>query len=155
MSAPTATTEYTVGLLFWGDDLLLVRKTHPAWQAGLFNGIGGKTDPGETSANCMAREFLEETGIRVEAWEFLCGETGRDYRVDFYHHHLSVLDPRPVPPVGNDRGELLGWISRHEVGRMPIVGNLHWLIPMAMDWRKVRCRVVASRDIVEKRTWAA
>lgn len=153
----TPPEEYTAGFLFWKNDVLLVIKNHPEWQRGLINAIGGRVEPGETGMDCMSREFREETGIDVSCWMFLADESGPGYRVQFYHHHLTGSEPRPVPPGSNDRGEVLGWVDTRLllIGRLSsdVVGNLRWLIPMAQDWRRPRARVVSNADIRERPSW--
>ena len=44
--------------------LLQQRPAGRIW-AGMLNGPGGKADPGETSADAVVREVLEETGLRI------------------------------------------------------------------------------------------
>ncbi|SFR87861.1 8-oxo-dGTP diphosphatase [Agromyces sp. CF514] len=46
-------------------EVLLGRKRH-GLGVGNFVGPGGKLEPGESAAEAMVREVLEETGIRVE-----------------------------------------------------------------------------------------
>jgi 8-oxo-dGTP diphosphatase len=36
------------------------------YQQGKWNGLGGKFDPGESPEDCLKREVLEESGLRVE-----------------------------------------------------------------------------------------
>lgn len=150
--------EYTCGFLFWRMSVLLVRKNHPSWMDGLVNGIGGLCHVGEDPLDCMRREFSEEVvwDVPQPDWQFFCHETGRDYSVHYFRAELEMPE-RPVPPMQNDRSELLGWAFvpnlGTSVGGVTLVGNLRWLIPMSQDWRGVRARVVADRDIVEKPTW--
>ena len=40
--------------------MLLICKQRPAFQKGLWNGVGGKIERGETPAEAMRREFAEE-----------------------------------------------------------------------------------------------
>jgi 8-oxo-dGTP diphosphatase len=47
--------------------VLLLRKDRPAWQAGRWNGIGGKLEPGEDALAAMVREGVEEVG-QAFAW---------------------------------------------------------------------------------------
>jgi 8-oxo-dGTP diphosphatase len=56
---------YSAGFLFSKDykQVLLIKKEKPDWQRGLYNGVGGKVEPGETELNCMIREFEEETKL--------------------------------------------------------------------------------------------
>lgn len=59
---------YCVGWLFTlnaetkARGVVLVRKTHPEWQRGRLNGIGGKLLPGEFPYDAMLREGGEELG---------------------------------------------------------------------------------------------
>lgn len=52
------------------DQILLIQKARPDWQAGRLNGIGGHVEPGETPIQAMVREFAEETpwGSEAEDW---------------------------------------------------------------------------------------
>jgi 8-oxo-dGTP diphosphatase len=70
----------------------LIRKNKPAWQAGKLNGIGGSIEKGETPAEAMAREFLEETGVPTSSiqWEPIGWMQGRDFMV----HLFRTLDDR-------------------------------------------------------------
>ena len=62
--------QYVVGLAFnaLGEKVVLMQKTHPEWQAGKLNGIGGKVEEGETPLAAMQREFQEEAGVCLTAW---------------------------------------------------------------------------------------
>jgi len=55
---------YVMGFIFneTGDKVLLMRKNKPEWQAGRWNGIGGKIKEDEFSLEAMRRECEEETG---------------------------------------------------------------------------------------------
>ena len=57
--------KYVTGFLFSADasHLVLIKKINPAWQRGLFNGIGGKVEANEIAVDAMVRECLEETGV--------------------------------------------------------------------------------------------
>lgn len=64
-------TNYVLGFAF--DDLgrvALICKNKPKWQAGLWNGIGGKIECNESTDKAMTREFHEETGVHIatELW---------------------------------------------------------------------------------------
>jgi 8-oxo-dGTP pyrophosphatase MutT (NUDIX family) len=149
---------YTAAFLFVDTRpvrVLLVRKTHPYWQNGLLNGIGGEMEPGEHPHTCVSREFYEETGFRFEAWSYFCKETGPGYEVFFYRMMFSerILfnDLKFTAPFCNDKGETLSW---HDVPvKEPVIGNLNWLIPMALDPRYLTNVVETSGDIRKIRTW--
>lgn len=56
---------YVLGFAFTTlmDAVLLIQKKRPQWQAGCYNGIGGKIEPQESALAAMVREFKEETGV--------------------------------------------------------------------------------------------
>ena len=59
---------YVVGFLFSDDRrwVTLIRKNRPDWQAGKYNGVGGKVEVGEAVNDAMVREFHEETGVKTK-----------------------------------------------------------------------------------------
>lgn len=144
---------YVCGFLFYSDEVLLVKKSKPLWQSGLLNGIGGKVENYETFDQCMHREFEEETGIKAR-FSFFATETGTDYKVHFYRARLpdkSVV----VTPAINDVGEPLCWIHTQRFDlHYAVVGNLNWLIPLALDPRRMDVvNVIAKDDISGRPTW--
>ncbi|MEU8895250.1 NUDIX domain-containing protein [Nocardia sp. NPDC048505] len=68
-------TDFVVGVgVFRERKLLVVRRVPDAQYGGMYELPGGGVEPGETFAECVARELLEETGLRVrEILEFLGG----------------------------------------------------------------------------------
>ena len=148
------------GFLFRGDDVLLVKKTKPSWQAGLFNGIGGKIKDGEKPIDAMYREFSEEVGWHINepnwgtTWRGFAQESQSDYLVYFYRAFLDVKLSRPVPPVANDAGEILGWVNwRILQSQHVLIGNLNWLLPLAMDWRNIYVNAATSDNISRQPAW--
>lgn len=79
--------DYVVGFCFTmdADSVVLIKKNRPKWQAGLWNGVGGHVEIGETHEQAMIREFQEETGLEVNVWELtaIFGD-GETYRVFIY-----------------------------------------------------------------------
>ena len=53
-----------------GNRLLLIKRGHEPG-AGLWSLPGGRIEPGETDQQAVAREVLEETGLRVECGHLL------------------------------------------------------------------------------------
>jgi len=152
-------TTYVAGFLFYRGRVLLVQKNRPHWQAGLWNAVGGKVEDEETPEVAMQREFVEETGLHVHpsGWQCFCTEAGRDYTVHFYRATLVDTAADLVVRPQNDVGEKLSLLSLHElVGAdawARVVGNLNWLIPMALDWRGMVAIVAARDDITERPSW--
>lgn len=85
--APPPPIQYVLGFAFTPDDkVALIQKTKPQWQAGFFNGVGGKLKAGETPEQAMSREFLEETGVQIasDMWEYRGLMVGSGWRVFVY-----------------------------------------------------------------------
>jgi 8-oxo-dGTP diphosphatase len=57
---------YVAGFLFDSkrENVVLIRKNKPEWQADKLNGVGGKIEDGEVPAAAMFREFTEEDRLR-------------------------------------------------------------------------------------------
>lgn len=144
----------TIGLAFTENDhaVLMVKKTHPRWQAGRLNGVGGRGEPGEQPLDCVVREFAEETGRHVAPalWRHVVREIGPDY--DLHAYMTRVSSPTKFPRV-NDVGETLKWIRVDELRahRHSMIGNLQWIVPMALDWRSLDPVTVCARDSIKER----
>lgn len=77
---------YVAGFLFSNDHrwVTLIKKNRPEWQAGKYNGVGGKVEAGEAVQDAMVREFYEETGVKTK-WKdwtefaLLSGDYGAVY----------------------------------------------------------------------------
>lgn len=122
---------YVAGFLMDGDDnVVLVVKNRPAWQAGRLNGVGGKVEAGESPHAAMVREFSEEAGLVIEEWEaFLT--------LSFGHgavHFFRAFAPAAVLAAAASRTDeqivvlpvtgLLG-------PGAPTIANLRWILPLA------------------------
>lgn len=160
MTNDVANKVMVVGLLFFdeGRRVLLVKKTHPDWQAGKWNGVGGVVEPGETALGAMTREFEEETGLyrSRSLWKLFLTETEPfGSVVHFYQSHLPVGCALPGTNSYNDAGEELSWLDTDRaLARPDLIGNLKWIIPLALDWRNLGPVVVtANEDIRKKATW--
>lgn len=138
----TTMKRYCVGFMFdRKGNVALVRKTKPAWQAGYLNGIGGKLEDGESPANGMVREWLEETGIPHGEWDEFSRTTWSNEAIVFFFR--SMVEELPKFPSHNDVGEP---IEVHAVDHIPqdqLINNLKYLIPMALDLDLVGAFVVS------------
>jgi 8-oxo-dGTP diphosphatase len=112
-----------------GDHVVLIRKNHPEWQKGKFNGIGGKIADGERSISAMAREFREETGVQTyEAdWQELVVIEGPEHRVEFFYAHSDKY-----LQVSTATDEVVA-IQFPDALPNNTIFNLNWLIPLALD----------------------
>ena len=79
--------EYVVGFYFdlGRNSVVLIRKAHPEWETGLLNGVGGKIEGEETPLRAMQREFLEETGKKVDDWNLFTSIRSKEYRIFFFY----------------------------------------------------------------------
>lgn len=57
--------KYTIGFIRKGSSLLMLNREKPPIM-GLWHGVGGKIESGETPKECMIREVYEETGISIK-----------------------------------------------------------------------------------------
>ncbi len=84
------------------DDVLVVHKDRPAWQAGRLNLVGGKIEEGEDPFDAAVRELKEEAGLVPLQNQpvVLCGHiiSSRSYiycvRIDVDHYDSRSLSPR-------------------------------------------------------------
>lgn len=56
--------KFTICFIKRGNSILLLNRETPAWM-GMWNGVGGKLEDGETPTECIIREIKEETGIQL------------------------------------------------------------------------------------------
>lgn len=115
---------------FMGDSVLLIKKERPLWQRGLYNGIGGKQEKGETSVQAMVREFEEEAGIKTEAcdWRPLINMVQShewDVKV-FYCYDNNLFNFK-------NKTDEKCMVCNPDKLPSNIVSNLKWLIPLALD----------------------
>lgn len=124
--------KYVTGFMFSQDSnhVVLIKKINPAWQKGLFNGVGGKVEANESSVNAMVREFSEETGVTTtaESWTLFANVyRPNGYDVDMYFAHSSLaFNAKTVEE------EEIHVIKLNELPKN-IISNLQWLIPLALD----------------------
>lgn len=128
----TEITKYVAGFLFdeTCEGVALILKQKPEWQKGLFNGIGGKVEEGETFEQAMEREFEEETGVIIfhDEWKPLCEIAGQDYVVKFYY---GITDK--LANCQTMEGEKVVIIAPEDLHNWKVIENLRWLIPLAID----------------------
>lgn len=125
--------KYVAGFLFRynGKEVALIEKNKPYFLAGKLNGIGGKIDlleegKAEEPLEAIRREFKEETGADVSDWEKFCVLRGKTWEVTFFKSFGDF-------PIQSIEQEQVNWYPVSRLDMLPIVPNLKWLIPMALD----------------------
>lgn len=118
---------YVVGFAFDAENVALIRKLRPDWQKGHLNGIGGHIEKGEPSHTAMVREFEEEAGLEVPAWETYIRLQGGGWSCDFFR--AFDVDLTRVKTMTDE--EVIVVPARS----LPsdVLVDLNWLIPLALD----------------------
>lgn len=106
----TGTIVVLAAVIERGERLLVSRRLKGTHLADLWEFPGGKLEPGETHEACLARELMEELGVRSTIGaEILVTEHRYGDRVVQLHFRRCGIagDPRPL------LGQELRWIERH------------------------------------------
>ncbi len=123
-----------------GRDVLLIRKKRPAWQSGFLNGVGGHIRQDEGSQLAIVREFMEETGIATspDQWTmFARAFVAHQAVVYFFQTHIpgDLAERAAAARLSRaaDEDETLECVRVAEVSTRSAIGNLRWLLPLALD----------------------
>jgi 8-oxo-dGTP diphosphatase len=121
---------YTLIFLTRGDEVLMLHRRNPPNQ-GLWNGVGGRLEPGETPLAGALREVLEETGYRITTARFgglLTWEGHAEPAGGLYIFSAEV--PPGEPEAKLDDEGILAWKPRSWVVSAPeVVENIHLFGP--------------------------
>lgn len=94
-----------------GERLLLGRQA--SWPPRRYSTLAGFVEPGETLEQTVAREVMEESGVRVRASRYLASQPWpfpSSLMLGF------VADAEPDPPQADQELEDVRWFSREDVG---------------------------------------
>ena len=89
--------------------MLIAQRPAGKWQQGRWEFPGGKIEPGESSADAMARELREELGVEVRAARAI-GVFSHDYADGRVEIELWLVAAFDGEPQGLD-GQALRWVS--------------------------------------------
>lgn len=128
---------YVCGFLFRneGKEVALIQKIRPGWQAGHWNGVGGKIEPDEAPLAAMVREFNEEAGRRTEPSDWrrfaVLSDQTESWKVVFF----CAAAPTDNFFLATMADEDVRWIKVKKIlrGKVKIIPNLRWLIPLALS----------------------
>lgn len=128
-----------LGFVFSADkkSVLLIRKNRPLWQAGKFNGVGGKLEPGETALQAMVREFREETGVETYPfdWKPFCSFGGLGTYGPFHIECFSCVSEEYFLAARTVTDEEVARVSIYTVFQdgFPALDKLKWMVSLALD----------------------
>ena len=123
--------QYVCGFLFSErrNLVVLIKKEKPEWQKGMWNGVGGKIEPGEMEDEAMSREFLEEAGVLTSPsnWTEIIQIRSDTWQVTFFYLISNILFSAHTMETEK--------IMFHNPNSLPenVIPNLRWLIPLALD----------------------
>lgn len=142
--------EYVLGFRVRGrtsthPQVALIRKVKPTWQAGKLNGVGGKVEEYDAGlVNAMVREFREETGVMTDVKEWR--------RFGRLQHgssiiHLYESDALKGEQLQTTTAEPVGWYYVEQLSSLNTMGNLAWLVPLALDKDKVTATIIDNSEV--------
>ena len=112
--------------------LLLKGAAHKRLWANRYNGIGGHIERGEDVLSSAVRELHEETGLNhIDLW--LCGvvtiDTNQQTGIGLYVLRGESIEANPLTSADGS----LEWILKNQVMSLPLVEDLHILLPRILS----------------------
>ena len=130
---------YVLGFAFdyKRQNVVLIHKEKPEWQAGKLNGVGGKFEKEDKSIHdAMVREFFEETGVltRKEDWtHYATMSFDNDIMGGGAQIYVFRMRNDEIKDCSTYEQEVVEIIPLIEVYSKPLMHNLHILIPLALQ----------------------
>lgn len=132
---PIFSLRYTLCFLQRGEEILMLHRKNPPNQ-GLWNGVGGHIEPGETPLASILREVKEETGLQLSTARFagLLTWSGYETPPGGLYIFTAAVGQADLPadlnqpigrPIPTAEGELAwqtrGWV----ITAAQVVSNIH------------------------------
>lgn len=123
---------YTLCFLTREDQILMLHRRNPPNQ-GLWNGVGGRLEAGESARDCVLREVREETGFFLPEVHFAGVLTWEGFETPAGGLYLFTAAAPAGEPVACAEGPL-AWKPRRWVFSSPeVVANIHRFGPLALN----------------------
>lgn len=135
---------YVLGFAFDAslENVALIRKNRPDWQAGYLNGIGGKVEENEDDIIAMIREFREEAGILIEQWDGICDMGNQQWTVGVYASYYTDLTN--LQSLTDEKVAIYN-VNDILTGKEKIISNLKWLIALCLDPDTINNKIFPGR----------
>jgi len=119
-----------------GNRVLLLHRRNPP-NAGQWDGVGGKLEPGEDPYAACRREVKEETGLdapspQLRALLVIAVQSTGNLWVLF----VFTADAPGGTPVASEEGEL-AWVAVDRVGTLPVIPDLPLILPHVLSASEV------------------
>lgn len=112
----TRTLVVTAAVIEQDDRFLVTRRPEGVHLEGHWEFPGGKCEPGETLAACLARELREELAAEAEIGAEILATTHEypDRRVELHFIACRLISaPRP------QQGQAMRWVARADLATLP------------------------------------
>ena len=116
--------KYTLCFLTHQGSILMLKRNRPPNQ-GLWNGVGGHIEVGETPNQCILREIKEETGIQITSVKYTGILTWSGFEIDDGGLYIFTA-PSPSLKIQQSEEGWLEWKPKEWVLSSPdVVSNIH------------------------------
>ena len=124
---------YVLGFMFsyTKDEVVLIRKQRPLWQAGKLNGVGGKIEACEGIHEAMVREFKEETGYLTHIADWY--PFAEMISPEFHAYCFKSFNQAAFEEAKTTEAEEIVKQRIADIDSTECISNLTWLIDMARD----------------------
>ncbi|WP_327111159.1 NUDIX domain-containing protein [Nocardia sp. NBC_01730] len=129
-------THFVIGVaVFRERRLLVVRRVPDDYHGGMYELPGGGVESGETFAECVTRELLEETGLRVRAvTSFLAGFDYATRTKAKVRKYSVVVEAEPGDVALTPREhDAFAWIDAGALDELPMAPDMRATVSTLLD----------------------
>ena len=136
---------FTLCFLTRGEEVLMLRRRRPPNQ-GLWNGVGGRIEAGETPLAACLREVREETGFVVGSARFAGVVSWTGFEAADGALALFTAEAPGGEPAACEEGELALKPRAWVLGSPEVVSNIHRFGPEVLSGHPPRWHRFTYRD---------